>query len=173
MHEHRQQHKTACKRLRRLQASLKESEILSMSDYKRMSLYVNNSVCANNFERANFKLVCTLLDMFDNFFDFTDCTVFTVYALIKSIVTTYDMQSYTDMYRENRKILIDEINDALLKRTFKLSANSPTSRRYYFDSTTETLQSDSNITEQYRHSIKATYNLDAYINQYTDFYSNI
>lgn len=138
-----------------------------------MNLYVNNSVCATNFERANFKLVCTLLDMFDNFFDFTDCTVFTVYALIKSIVTTYDMQSYEDLYSENRAILIDEINDVLLKRTFKLSAESHTSRRYYFDSDTETLKSDSNITEEYRHNIKATYNLDAYINQYIDFYSNI
>lgn len=145
-----------------------------MSEYMSMSLYINSSVCANEYERANFKLVCTLLDMFDNFFDFTDCTVFTVYALIKSIITTYDMQAYKhDLYRENKDILINEINDALLKRTFKLSADSHTSKRYYFDSDTETMKSEYDITEEYRHSIKATYNITAYINQYIDFYSSI
>lgn len=144
-----------------------------MIDYMRMNLYANNSVCANSFERANFKLVCTLLDTLENFFDFTDCTAFTAYALIKSLVTTYDMQSYTDLYRENREILINEINDFLLKHALKLSANSHTQRFYYFDSDTETFKHDYNITEEYRHSITATYNITAYINQYIDFYSNI
>ena len=63
---------------------------------------------------------------------------------------------------------IDVINDSLIQRHISfffershVYSDKIVSKKMYV------------ITERYRRSIKATYNLDAYINQYIDFYSNI
>lgn len=60
---------------------------------------------------------------------------------------------------------IDTVNDYMLSTNYE----------YYFERHDDEIAMIKQymICERYRKSIKATYNLDAYINQYIDFYSNI
>lgn len=94
---------------------------------------------------------------------------------VKKACTAYYDAMFTTLciYCSTREIdrtiqaTIDTVNRYLLKRYNDFYIE------YYSDSATFECKQTFHITEQFRKSIKATYNLTAYINQYIDFYSEI
>ena len=134
--------------------------------------FVNDCTTDDN----NINIAMTLYDTFNNFFEHTDSTIFTVKSLIDAMLTSYSSNAfhYDRNYYIVQQLLIDDINDILLKHALYISSLHKSNLRYYqYDLESKTVYSIHNAITEYVHSTKATYNITAYINQYIDFYSNI
>lgn len=129
----------------------------------------------NNFKFQTLDniLVNTLFSVFSEFIlnsynvytDSHDISRITLQRFLQSLQETVFMQAYRTL--DTEKKLFKQINDVLLDREID------TNYYVYYDIEDATLYRVERINSIFRCETKAQYNLDAYINQYIDYFSMI
>ena len=119
----------------------------------------------DRYIRENIEALVVLMDFSSTFVSRIDCIDRkTLMNLFRTFENVFDYRAYhyNALYDECKIAFYEYMNDTLLIVS-----------DFYYDIDCKSIRRKEKIKSEYRKLIKASYNIDAYINQYINFYSNI